>query len=381
MARKKPKAYRKASPIQGVYLRKSSRRIIKGKPDVCFDISYQIGNRLIWEKVGWASEGYSLEMAQAVRAERMKAIRGGQEALVLISHKKAPLFSEIASIYCEWAKENKAQSGRDDISRYHKHLAPRFGHLPVKDISPLDLERMKGDLIKSGMSLSSVEHVLKLFRQIVNRAKLWGLYDGENPVRGVKIPNVNNARIRFLSFDEAKLLLQELKKISPQVHDIALISLHTGMRASEIFNIRNYDVDLANGIIDIPDPKNRHARKAFMTEAVKAILRERANGKPYEFVFQSIKKGKVQEVSDTFCRTVERLGFNEGIEDNRYKVVFHTLRHTFASWLALQGEPILTIKELLGHKTLEMTLRYAHLAPDQKREAVVRMESVLRERF
>jgi len=118
-----------------------------------------------------------------------------------------------------------------------------------------------------------------------------------------------------------------------------------------------------------------------MTEAVKAILRERANGKPYEFVFQSIKKGKVQEVSDTFCRTVERLGFNEGIEDNRYKVVFHTLRHTFASWLALQGEPILTIKELLGHKTLEMTLRYAHLAPDQKREAVVRMESVLRERF
>ena len=83
------------------------------------------------------------------------------------------------------------------------------------------------------------------------------------------------------------------------------------------------------------DPKafsDCHARKTFITGAVKAMLRERANGKPYEYVFQSIKKGKVQEVSDTFCRTVERLGFNEGIEDNRYKFVFHTLRHTGVVW-------------------------------------------------
>ena len=294
MARKKPsssKAYRKASPIQGVYLRKSSRRMINDKPDVCFDISYQIGNRLIWEKVGWKSEGYSLEMAQAVRAERMKAIRQGagiltgqkkapfhDDARILSSPKKAPFFKELAEQYLIWAKENKAGGARDDISRLHKHLAPRFNHLRIDEISALDLERMKSELRKEGLSLGSIEHCLKLFRQIINKAKLWGLYEGENPIKGVKIPNAQNGRIRFLSYEEARRLLEALKKVSPQVHDMALISLHTGMRAGEIFNMKNYDIDLANGIIDIPDSKNKQSRKAFMTEGVRAILRERARG-------------------------------------------------------------------------------------------------------
>ncbi len=67
---------------------------------------------------------------------------------------------------------------------------------------------------------------------------------------------------------------------------------------------------------------------------------------------------------------MERLGLNDGIDDPRDKVVFHTLRHTFASWLAIQGTPILTLKELMGHKSLAMTERYAHLMPDVKREAI-----------
>jgi integrase len=238
----------------------------------------------------------------------------------------------------------------------------------------LDLEKMKSELRKVGLSLGSIEHCLKLFRQIINKARLWGLYEGENPIRGVKIPNAQNGRIRFLSYEEARRLLEELKKVSPQVHDMALISLHTGMRAGEIFNMRNYDIDLENGIIDIPDPKNKLSRKTFMTEGVKAVLKERAQGKPMEYVFRSSKGGRVMEVSDSYARVVERLGFNEGIKDRRYKITFHSLRHTFASWLALQGEPILTIKELLGHKTLEMTLRYAHLVPDQKRDATLRLE-------
>jgi len=384
MARKKPskegsKAYRKASPIQGVYLRQSSRRMIKGKPDVCFDISYQIGPRLIWEKVGWKSEGYSLEMAQALRAERMKAIRQGQHVKILSGPKKAPSFKEIAEQYLIWAKENKAQGARDDHSRYKKHLAPRFDKMPLNEITAFHLEKMKGELRREGLSLGSIEHCLKLFRQIINKAKLWGFYEGENPIKGVKIPNAQNGRIRFLSYEEARKLLEALKKVSLQVHDMALIGLHTGMRAGEIFNMKNYDIDLENGIIDIPDSKNKQSRKAFMTEGVKAILRERAKGKPMEYVFKSSKGGKVMEVSDSYSRVVERLGFNEGIKDRRYKITFHSLRHTFASWLALQGEPILTIKELLGHKTLEMTLRYAHLVPDQKREAVVRMERAMGE--
>ncbi|MDD1776039.1 MAG: site-specific integrase, partial [Candidatus Methanomethylicus sp.] len=296
---------------------------------------------------------------------------------ILSGPKKAPSFKELAEAYIIWAKENKAGGARDDVSRYHKHLAPRFDEKPVNVISALDLEKMKAELRKDGLSLGSIEHCLKLFRQIINKARLWGLYEGENPIKGVKIPNAQNGRIRFLSYEEARKLLEALQKVSVQVHDMALISFHTGMRAGEIFNMKNYDIDLENGIIDIPDSKNKQSRKAFMTEGVKAILKERAKGKPMEYVFRSNKGGRVMEVSDSYARVVERLGFNEGIKDRRYKITFHSLRHTFASWLALQGEALLTIKELLGHKTLEMTLRYAHLVPDQKREAVLRMERAL----
>jgi integrase len=72
---------------------------------------------------------------------------------------------------------------------------------------------------------------------------------------------------------------------------------------------------------------------------------------------------------------VDLLEFNSGVTDPRQRFYFHTLRHTFAWWLAIQGEPLLTIKELLGHKTLVMTMRYTHLMPDQKRKAVERLVS------
>ena len=95
--------------------------------------------------------------------------------------------------------------------------------------------------------------------------------------------------------------------------------------------------------------------------------------RPAGLVFPSRCGGRQASVSKAYDRAVGRLGFNHGIKDHRDKVVFHTLRHTFASWLAIQGTPILTIKELMGHKSIEMTMRYAHLIPDQKHHAIKEM--------
>jgi len=82
----------------------------------------------------------------------------------------------------------------------------------------------------------------------------------------------------------------------------------------------------------------------------------------------------IKKVPNSFFSVINRLGWNEGIEDRRQRATFHTLRHTYASWLAIQGTSILTIKELLGHKTLAMTERYSHLIPDVKQDAVKKME-------
>ena len=140
------------------------------------------------------------------------------------------------------------------------------------------------------------------------------------------------------------------------------------------------DLDFRNGVITIPDTKAGESQQAFMTNEVKDILLDRIpeDAKPTDFVFPG-KGGKMQyKISDTFKRTVFDLGFNEGLDpsDARNRVVFHTLRHTFCSWLAMQGTPLFTIQQLARHKTLSMTERYSHLLPDQKQDAVKAMAAV-----
>lgn len=374
---------RELTKYPGVYERKSDTKKYNGKADVCFDIAYKREGKKIWEKVGWLSEGYSAKVGSQLRAERIRNIRHGEE---LPREKlKAPYFKEVAEKYLEWATTNKARAGRDDKNLYKNNLRQRFENKRLNEISSLDLERLKVDLAKEGLAPGSVKHCLVLFRQMFNKAIFWGMYKGENPIKGVKLPTLNNQRERFLSHEEADSLLNELQKVSEQLHDEALISLHCGLRAGEIFNLKGYDLDFANGFINISDPKNKVSRKAFMTIAVKEILLSRKPNSPDEYVFKIIKhrytkdkdkrtSEKITGISATFGKTVKKLGFNDGITDPRQKITFHTLRHTFASWLAMQGETILTIKELLGHKTLAMTTRYAHLMPDHKRQAALNLE-------
>ena len=105
----------------------------------------------------------------------------------------------------------------------------------------------------------------------------------------------------------------------------------------------------------------------------------RDKGEPGELVFNSKNGGRIREIYNSFDRVVNALGLNEGKTDPQNRVVFHTLRHTFASWLAIQGTPLHVIKELLGHKTLKMTERYSHLMPDVKKRAVQALEGAFRE--
>jgi len=229
--------------------------------------------------------------------------------------------------------------------------------------------------MKQGFAQATVKHVLVLVRQIINKAISWGMWSGENPIKKVKLPTLNNRRERFLTKAEMGKVLKALQIISPLVHDIALLSLHTGMRAGEMFSLKWSHIDIENGLIHIADPKNKRSRKAFMTSTIKDMFASYKIGKPEDFVFRSTRGKKINEVSHTFDRVVKDLKINEGIKDPRQKVVFHTLRHTFASWLAIQGTPILTIKELMGHQSLAMTERYSHLSPDHKKQAIEGIEN------
>jgi integrase len=363
---------RHATQFPGIYERNAERLI--GVPDVCFDISYKVDRKKVWEKIGWKSQGYTPELVRQIRNERIITIQHGAE--LPQQKQKSPHFKDIALKYLEWASENKARNGRDDFYLYRNHLAHYFDNKRLQDISPFELERLKSDLTKLGLSPASVKHCLVLFRQIINKAIAWRLYEGQNPVKEVKLPTVQNQRERFLTHEEANILLNELAKVkSSDLRDMAVLSLHCGLRASEIFKLKGQDLDFDNGLINISDTKNKLARKAYMTGAVKGILQKRKPASPGELIFKDKRhNNEIAAISQKFRIIVKKLRFNEGITDPRHKVYFHTLRHTFASWLAIQGTPLYTIAKLMGHKSIAMSERYSHLSPDHKKQAVMDME-------
>lgn len=381
---------REGTKYKGVYQRVSGTRMHAGKADICYDIAFRLNGKLIWEKIGWVSEGYSPRLAADIRSERMRSIRHGEE--LPQQKQQIPLFSEIWDKYKTWAESNKARGGRDDISLYANCLKKALADKRMNDISSFDLERLKSSLLKDEYSPATVKHCLVLIRQVYNKAIAWGKYNGSNPVQGVKMPVLQNQRMRFLTHEEANKLLAALAQMREKnLHDMALLSLHTGMRAGEIFNLKGNDLDFQNDLIRIIDPKNKSTRYAYMTKTIKVMLNTRKPDKPEGLVFQAHKRenpkpptaNKTEEkritaISQRFRLIIKKLKFNEGITDPRQEVTFHTLRHTFASWLAIQGESLLTIKELLGHKSMAMTERYSHLTPDHKRLAVKNLEAGLK---
>lgn len=378
---------RRATKEKGVYEVVSETKTHNRKPDACYYIAYRLEGKLTWEKIGWLSEGYSVKLAADIRAERMRSMRHGEE---LPKQKvKAPTFKDLAEKYLKWSKANKNREGIEDKSRYEHHLKARFDDKRLDEISPFDLERMKSDMAKAGIAPKTISHCLGLLRAMFNRASDWDIYQGQNPVKKIKMPVVQNARDRFLSVEEADILLKELKRDhrfkkeyreleDPKLHDIALLSLHSGARASEIFNLKGQDIDFRNGLITLRDTKNKETRYAPMTASVRDILQRRTPSSPDAYIFTDAAGEKIKEVSNSFERVVNRIGFNESVSDPRQKVVFHTCRHTFASWLAIQGTPLYTIARLMGHKSIAMSERYSHLSPDHKKDAVNGLEAALK---
>jgi site-specific recombinase XerD len=114
-----------------------------------------------------------------------------------------------------------------------------------------------------------------------------------------------------------------------------------------------------------------------MTERVKIMFERMKRGEPEAFIFTRGNGESVKGMPRTFNEVVKALGFNAGISDGRQKVVAHTLRHSFASWHAMAGTDIYTLKELLGHSVIQMTERYSHLAPGTLQNATRTLERAI----
>lgn len=294
-----------------------------------------------------------------------------KEAAIIQHEKEQITFSK----YFKQTLSDKRESERK-IEEYNfkAWIEPAIGQLPLKDISPFILEKLKKQMKDAGKAPATIRRVFNVISPVFSYAKKRDLYNGDNPVAKVEIPSEDNRRSRFLSQEESITLLEELCKVSTTARDMALISLHCGLRAGEIFKLTWNDVDFRNETILIKDTKSGRNRHAIMTQEVKAMLERRRGLNAFGLVFLSRTGEQITEVSDAFARAVARLGFNEGVTDRRQKVVFHTLRHTYASWLVMSGVDLYTVQRLMGHSTISMTERYSHLAPDHLKKAVSMME-------
>ncbi len=347
----------------GVFSRKSTSRRHQGKYDVCYDILYTVKGKKIWEKIGWVSEGYSAELAKQIRAERIKASRHGS-----LAPQKDMTLNDAWSKYDEHHLTPNRRHQNRERNRYDKMIRASLGNLSLSKITPYELERYKNELGKS-YAPATVKHALVLIRQIYNKMIDWELYSEHNPIRKVRLPKLDNARWRWLTEHEANMLLEALCERSRQWYCIALLSLHSGLRAGEVFRLTWSDIDTSQRTIRVVDPKHR-TRTAYMTRTAADMLCGLDRGGKNELIFSSRHGELIPEVSHSFELAVDDVGLNDEVVDRRDKVVFHTLRHTYASWLALSGVELYVIAELLGHSTLEMTRRYSHLAPGKKQTAV-----------
>jgi len=355
----------------GVYYTESIERKWRERPDRIYWVNFKDSKtgKLHWERCGWASEGWTPEAAQKKRHELLEKDRVGKYKTK--KERKAAqikLGELMEKHYLPWSRENKKRF-YGDFNLYKNWIKSRLAGKSLDDISPLDLERLKKDMRQEGKSEATVRHALCLVRQAFNKAVLWGLWKGENPCKGVSFPNPNNARQRFLTPEEAEKLLDALKLRSPKVAQIAALSLYGGLRLQEVLNISWSNVDLANGIIYAQDTKNNSSRPIFIMDPIRKVLEELPQGSPDQLLFVTTQGRPVQWLSKTFRAVVDNLKLNEGIEDARERVCFHTLRHTFASWAVMNGIPLYQVGKAIGHKSIVMTQRYAHLAPDSHRVA------------
>lgn len=220
-------------------------------------------------------------------------------------------------------------------------------------------------------SASTINHyIVDLSACFKTAVKEWGWLE-HSPVTNVSKMQESRGRIRFLSDDERKRLLEACQK-NPDLYIIVVLALSTGARRGEILGTRWKQVDLKRAAIVLHDTKNRERRVLPLHGPALALLSERAKVRRIDSdrVFPSHEK---PDAEFNLRRCWPEALTEAKIEDFR----FHDLRHSAASYLAMNGATIAEIAEVLGHKTLAMVKRYAHLTDSHVSKVVGRMnESV-----
>ncbi len=250
----------------------------------------------------------------------------------------------------------------------------QLGHYVLADVTAVVIaehrDKLTGSLTPQGRQRSPAtanRYMAALSHALTIAVKEWGWLD-DNPMRKVRKLKEPRGRLRFLTEDERPRLLEACKAHSPALYSIVVLALSTGARQGEILNLNWRDIDLARGMIVLEETKNNERRAIPLQGHALELIKEMSKVKRIDtgLLFPSRKDpSKPLNVHSIWRTTVKKAG----IEDFR----FHDLRHSCASYLAMNGASLAEIADVLGHKTLQMVKRYAHLSEQHTAGVVARM--------
>ncbi len=337
----------------------------------------------------------------AALAALSESAQHGAPLAVIEADKPKPvtLGDFIRDHYTAWAKANQ-KSGQATIDA----IESVFGDLYVRALSSLsafDIERIKSKRLKAGIKPATVNRDLSRIRGALSRAVDWNMLS-EHPMRTVKqAKGGDDSRVRYLTADEEKALRKALGKreaerrasrarhnawhaargsvghpvwpvdgFTDHLLPMTLLALNTGMRCGELLGLEWGSVNLPGKLVTVTigNAKSHKARHLPLNaEALDTLTRwKKRAAKDPRLVFPSPKTGgRMDNINSSW----EEVCDAAKLKDFR----FHDLRHTFASRLVMAGVDLNTVRELLGHSDIRMTLRYAHLAPDKLAEAVAKL--------
>jgi integrase len=314
------------------------------------------------EKVGRKSAALMLYQ------KRRSDIREGKKLPVL---RNTPVvkFEEIAADALEYSKSHNI-SFEDDVIRM-KAILKEFAERPIAAIKPQDIERWLNQLTKKvkGEDVALKPATLNRYRAMLSLTFRVAVQNGKltlNPARLVRPRRENNAVIRYLLPEEERRLRAVANEFYPHHVPELDLALNTGMRQGEQYNMVWENIDLERRLITIPQSKHGGIRHVELNDAaVAALLRAHAQGNGSEHVFLNRYGLKLSKPREWFEAAIKKAGIP--------RFTWHCLRHTFASRLVMAGVDIRTVQELMGHKTIQMTCRYAHLGPQHRLAAVQRL--------
>jgi len=336
--------------------------ISNGKPEKIFYITYRRKGKLIEEKAGRQfSDAMTPAKASRIRAERIegKALSNKARREEERREKEKREWT-IKRLWEEYISIKPRTKGFViDDQRFKNYLEPVFGHKKLEELTPLDLDRIRANLLKE-KAPQTVKSIMALLKRISNFAKNKGLCKAID--FKIILPKVNNQKTEFLTDDQLKGLLKAIEKdTNPYAGPIMLTALYTGMRKNEILRLEWKEIDFERGFINIRGPKGGQDQKIPLNDAAKAVLEKLPE--THDLVFPGLKG--------------QRTGLYHAINEIKKKAglpadfrPLHGLRHHFASVLASSGKvDMYVLQKLLTHKSPTMTQRYAHLRDEALRKA------------